>query len=125
MALLKKSIIALFISTLMLGSVQSVMAAKKDKAIQTLTDVIALNVATIEAMEAGEDAETVGALLKETKQASKSVVISGPADVNKQRGSGRIKKSRKAYRAGDTPKAIKLAKEALVFYKKAKAVHFD
>ncbi|KAF3981123.1 MAG: hypothetical protein HFP81_08580 [Methylococcales symbiont of Hymedesmia sp. n. MRB-2018] len=125
MTLLKKSIIALFVSILMLGSMQSVMAMEASAPAQTLADVIDLNKQTIAAMKAGDTAEKVGALLKATKQASKSVVISGPADLNKQKGSMKLKRSRKAYRAGDTVEAIRLAEEALDKYKKAKSVHFN
>lgn len=104
---------------------QSVMAMEASAPAQTLADVIDLNKQTIAAMKAGDTAEKVGALLKATKQASKSVVISGPADLNKQKGSMKLKRSRKAYRAGDTVEAIRLAEEALDKYKKAKSVHFN
>jgi hypothetical protein len=122
---LKKSIIALFVSILMLGSAQSVMAMEASGPVQTLADVIDLNKQTIAAMKAGDDAEKISALLKETKQASKSVVISGPADLNKQKGSGLLKKSRRAHRAGNSVDAIRLAEEALAKYQKAKDIHFD
>ncbi len=124
---LKKLIVTLFASILMLGSAQSVMAQTMEKSApdQTLSDVIKLNEETIAAMKSGAEYSEVAALLKATKQASKTVVISGPADLRKQKGSGRIKKSRKAYRAGDVEKAIKMAEEALDYYKKAKAVHFN
>lgn len=71
------------------------------------------------------DLSRISSLLKAAKQASKSVVISGPADLNKQRGSSRIKKSRRAFRKGNMQEAIKLAEEGLNYYKKAKAIHFD
>lgn len=104
---------------------QSVMAMEASGPVQTLADVIDLNEQTIAAMKAGDNAEKVGALLKATKQASKSVVISGPADLNKQKGSMKLKKSRRAYRAGDTVEAVRLAEEALAKYKKAKSIHFN
>lgn len=122
MALLKKLIMAFLMSVAMLVA-PSVMAAE-DGPLQTLVDVIALNQETIDAMKSGADEAKVSALLKETKQASKSVVISGPADLRKQKGSGKIKKSRKAYRAGDVEKAIALAEEALDYYKEAKKIAF-
>jgi len=127
MTSMKKLIVTLFLSILMLGSAQSVMAQQMEasRPAETLADVIKLNEETIAAMKSGADYSEVAALLKATKQASKTVVISGPADLRKQKGSGRIKKSRKAYRAGDVEKAIKMAEEALDYYKKAKAVHFN
>ncbi len=121
MFLLKKLIVTLFVSILMLGSAQAFEPANPE---QTIGDVIDLNAQTIAAMQAGESAETVGALLKATKQSSKSVVISGPADVNKQRGGMSLRKSRRAFRDGDTEKAIKLATDALNYYKKAQSIAF-
>lgn len=125
MTFFKRLIAALFVSILMLGATQSVMAKESEKPVQTLADVIKLNQETITAMQNGDDAKKVGALLKATKQASKSVVISGPADVSKQKAGMRIRKSRKAFRKGNTEEAIKLAEEALTHYKKAKAMHFE
>lgn len=112
----------LLLSVAMLGT-QSIMAAEDAPAV-TLTDVIMLAGETIEAMKNNEGEDKIAALLKATKQASKSVVISGPADLNKQRASMRIKKSRKAFRKGEMEKAIELAEEGLDYYKKAKAIHF-
>lgn len=139
----KKIISAIFVGLLLLGG-QSVMAAGKEKPTQTLRDVIDINEQTIVALQADIKGKIVGKclgmhakkdrtnclkvtligkLLKATKQASKSVSISGPADLHKGRGSRAIKKSRKAYRKGESAKALKLAQEALVHYKKAKASH--
>lgn len=124
MTLLKKILMALFLSVAMLGTSQSVLAGEYE-ASQTLADVIVLGEATVAAMKNNEEAEKVLALLKETKQSAKSVVISGPADLQKQRGNAKIKKSRKAYRAGDLDKAEALAVEGLNYYKAAKAAHFN
>lgn len=119
----KKLMMVLFVSLLMFTTTQSI-AEKKGAPTQTLDDVVALNAETIEAMKNNASFDEVSALLKATKQASKSVVISGPADLYKQKASSRIKKSRKAYRNGDLEEAIKLAEEGLEYYKKSKAKHF-
>lgn len=126
MALLKKLIMAFFISTAMLvAATPSVMAMESSQPDATLGDVIKSAEATIAAMKSGEESTKVRMLLKETKQLSKTVVISGPADIPRTKANARIKKSRKAYRAGDMEKAIKLAEEALDLYKVAKSKHFD
>ncbi len=121
MFLLKKLVVTLFVSILMLSSAQAFEPAESE---QTLTNVIDLNAQTIAAMKAGESAETVAALLKATKQSSKSVVISGPADLNKQRGGMALRKSRRAFRDGDLEKAIELATDAINYYKKAQSIAF-
>lgn len=124
MALLKKIIMALFISVAMLATAPATMAVEVGQKV-TLNDVIDLAEQTLAAMENGDDKEKILALLKETKQASKSIVISGPADLPRSKANGKIKKSRKAFRKDDTGKAIKLAAEAIEYYKKAKAKHFN
>lgn len=118
---LKKLIMALFASILMLGTTQSVMAAPNDKTIQ---DVIKSNQELIKAMNSDADAETISALLKQTKQYAKSFTItSGKADVQKTKGNQRITAARKAHRKGKKEAAKKLAEEALPYYKKAAALH--
>lgn len=126
MALLKKLIMAFFISTAMLVvATPSVMAKESSTPEATLDDVIKSAEATVAAMKSGEESEKVRALLKETKQLSKSVVISGPADIPRSKANAKIKKSRKAYRAGDLEKAIKMAEEGLELYKTSRAKHFN
>jgi hypothetical protein len=126
MALLKKFIMAFFISTAMLvAATPSAIAMEKSGTDATLDDVIKSAEATLVAMKEGAEKTEVGMLLKETKQLSKSVVISGPADIPRTKANAKIKKSRKAYRAGDTEKAIKLAEEALDLYKAARTKHFN
>ncbi len=125
MALLKKFIMAFFISTAMfVAATPSVMAMESSEPNASLSDVIKSAEATIAAMKSDEEATTVRMLLKETKQLSKTVVISGPADIPRTKANAKIKKSRKAYRAGDKEKAIKLAEEGLELYKVAKAKAF-
>jgi hypothetical protein len=123
MSLLKKLALTIFMMFTMLVAAPSVIA--QEAPTQTLTDVIALAEETISAMKAGEADDKVLALLKETKQASKSIVISGPADIPRSKANMKIKKSRRAFRKGEKEKAIKLAEKGLDLYKKAKAKHFD
>lgn len=119
--IMKNIIIAFFISVAMFG-IMPVMAKEKT---QTLADVIDLSKQTLKAMQNNLDKNQVLSLLKAAKQASKSVVISGSADVKKQRGSTRIKRARRAYRDGKTEEAKQLMNEAINYYKEAKAAHFN
>lgn len=123
MALLKKFIMAFLISVAMFATAPSVMAAEGGPK-ETLADVIKYNIETIEAMKNGDDRDSVLALLKKTKQTSKSIVISGPADLPRSKANIKIKKSRKAYRKDDMEAALSFAEEALELYKKAKNKHF-
>ncbi len=125
MALLKKLIMAIFISITMLATVPAALAVEGGAPASKLSDVLSGMEEVIAAMKSGEAEDKVLALLKETKQHSKAIVISGPADMLKQKGSAKIKKSRRAYRTGEIEKAIGLAEEALEYYKKAKAKHFN
>jgi len=130
MALLKKVVIALFISTAMLATAPSVIAAGKI-ANQSPEAVLGAFDAAITAVEAAqtalvsnEDKDTVLGLMKEAKQ-TLNQIESATVNREKERANGFLKKSRSAFRKGDQEKAEKLMAEAVAKFISLKQIYLN
>jgi hypothetical protein len=130
MSLLKKVVLAGFISTAMLATAPSVMAAGK-QANQTQEGVAIALDSTVEAveavlagLEAGVDMETGLALFKAAKQSSKTIE-SASVYALRARAQGALKKARSAFKKGETEKSIELTKVALEKFKGVRTAYHN
>ncbi len=131
MSLLKNIFLSTFMSVALLVTSFSAHAAEdllpgltKEGVSQAMATVIETTDQIIKGLENGTDTDELLAMYKTTKQTAKMIVISGTADVPRSKGNSRMKKSRKAMKAGDTKKAIELAEKALEYYKTMEKKHF-
>ncbi|MCF7970392.1 MAG: hypothetical protein K9L22_04415 [Methylococcaceae bacterium] len=132
MSLLKKVVLAGFISTAMLATAPSVMAKPAGKqANQTqegvaiaLDDTVAAAEETLAALKAGVDMETGLALFKKTKETSKTIE-SATVYVLRARAQGTLSKARSAFKKGDNEEAIKLMTAALEEFEGVKSAYFN
>jgi DNA-binding XRE family transcriptional regulator len=119
MTLLRNSILAFFVSIVMMSS--TVIAEEEisqESVIEALNKTIELSEETVSAIENGAKAEDIERLYRKIKRTVKGVIISdSKSAVPKSKAAKRIRKSRKAFRKGDFEKAAKLAAEAVKFYK--------
>ncbi len=124
MDFLKKILPAVFVSIAMLVTVPAMAAGKIENATteevsQAIDDAIRLSGEALEAMENGADVDTVLALVKSTKQASKRIE-SNVVDRLRSQANSRLAKARMAYKKGDSEKAKALMTEAAKLYKEVK-----
>ncbi len=124
MDLLKKLVLAFFMSFAMLVIAPTAMAAPAGKVanqtqaevVQSLIDTVNVSEETLAAMKSGADKDAVMALLKKTKQTAKriesAVVLS-----DRDRALARVNKARSAYKKGDTAEAEELMAEAVERFK--------
>ena len=123
MGLLKKLVMAFFVSFAMLAVAPSAIAAGKvqnqtqAEVAQSLTDTITVAEETLAAMKSGADKETVMALLKKTKQTAKTIE-SSVVLANRDRALGKVKKARSAYKKDQHEKAEELMGQAVDKFKK-------
>jgi Zn-dependent oligopeptidase len=126
MAILKKVLSAAIISTAMLTSAPTVMAAGKiEKA--TMADVteaveeaVRLSDETVAAIKEGAEKDTIMNLFKETKQASKKIE-SNVVDRLRQKANETLRKARSKYKKGETEEALTLMTKAAKIFKDIKA----
>ncbi|WP_428355417.1 hypothetical protein [Methyloprofundus sp.] len=124
MNLLKKLVLAFFVSFAMLAVAPSAMAGKQEnqtqaQVAQSLTDTVTAAEETLAAMKSGADKETVMALLKKTKQTAKTIE-SSVVLANRDRALGKVKKARSAYKKDQHAKAEELMTQAVDKFKKVK-----
>ncbi|WP_031434598.1 hypothetical protein [Methylomarinum vadi] len=126
MDLLRKVLLAVFVSVAMFATAPATMAAGKienataEEVSQAIEDAISNSEKAVAAMQSGADEDTVLGLLKATKQASKRIE-SNVVDRLRSKANSRIAKSRSAFRKGDKEKAQALATEALDIFKEVKS----
>jgi len=128
MSLLKKVVLAGFISTAMLATAPSAMAKVGKQANQTqagvavaLDDTVAAAEATLADLRNGIDLEAGLASFKTVKQLSKTIE-SSTVYAQRARAQGALKKARSAFKKGQNEKAIELMEVAV---KKFKGVRTD
>ena len=127
MGLLKKLVLAFFVSFAMLATVPSAMAKPagkvenqtQDEVEQSLTDTVDAAEAALAAMKDGTDKETTMALLKKTKQTAKTIE-SSVVLADRDRALGKVSKARGAYKKGQHEKAEELMEQAVKGFKKVK-----
>lgn len=129
MTLLKKLILAFFISTAMLITASPVLAGKvENPTAQEVTKAIEDTLAGAEniviALGDGTEKNEVLALFKATKQFSKGIIFN-PIDKLRQRAGFRMVKSRSALKKGNIEEAIEFANKAVKIYKKLQQEHKD
>ena len=130
MSLLKKVVIALFVSTAMLATAPSAMAAGKieNQSPEAVLGAFDVAIASVEAaqtaMESGADKDKVLGLMKEAKQ-NLNRIESAVINREKERANGLLKKSRSAYRKGESEKAKKLMSETVAKFVSLKKIYTD
>ena len=125
MSLLKKLVMAFFISVAMLATAPSAFAKPLGKVqnqtpagvVQALADTIAIAEETLAAMKSGVDKETVMALLKKTKQTGKTIE-SSVVLANRDRALSKVRKARSAYKKDQHAKAEEIMEQAVDKFKK-------
>ncbi|OQK16090.1 hypothetical protein AU255_13350 [Methyloprofundus sedimenti] len=132
MDLLKKLVLAFFVSFAMLAAAPSAMAKPAGKVEnqtqaeveQSLTDTVDAAEAALAAMKDGTDEETVMQLLKKTKQTAKTIE-SSVVLADRDRALGKVAKARGAYKKGQHEKAEELMEQAVERFKKVKAKYHN
>ncbi|SHE22265.1 hypothetical protein [methanotrophic endosymbiont of Bathymodiolus puteoserpentis (Logatchev)] len=132
MSLLKKVVLAGFISTAMLATAPSVMAKPAGKqenqtsegVARALDSAVAAAEATLQGLKDGVDMETGLALFKHTKQESKTIesAVVKPARAKAQSS---LSKARSAFKKGNTEEAIKIMTVAVERFKKVKSIYYN
>lgn len=125
MGLLKKLVLAFFVSFAMLATAPSAMAKPAGKVAnqtqaeveQSLLDTIAVAEETLAAMKDGTDKDTVVAMLKKTKQTAKTIE-SSVVLADRDRALSKVSKARSAYKKDQHEKAEELMTDAVQRFKK-------
>lgn len=118
MALLKKVVIALFVSTAMLATAPSAIAAGKieNQSPEAVLGAFDVAISSVEAaqtaLESGADKDTVLGLMKEAKQ-NLNRIESAVINREKERANGLLKKSRSAFKKGNIEDAKTLMAETV------------
>jgi ketopantoate reductase len=125
MILLKKLVLALFVSIALLATTSTVMAEKEisqASVLKALNETISTSEEIVSALNSGADAEVIENLYRKVKTIVKGVIVSdSKSAVPRAKANKRIKQSRKAFRNNDMEKAATFASEAVNYYKKTKA----
>ena len=129
---LKKLVLALFVSISMLATIPSAAAKPAGKienqspegVLQAFDDAISAVEAAQTALEAGEDKDTVLALMKEAKQ-ELNRIESATVNREKERANGHLKKSRSALKKGDTEKAKAHMVDAVAKFISLKKIYLE
>lgn len=128
MDLFKKILLAVFVGTAMIATAPVTLAAgkienaTKEEVAEAIVEAIDLSEKALAAVKAGESKETVMALLKSTKQASKRIE-SNIVDRLRSKANSRVSKARSAYKKGDMAKAEALLAEAVETFKEVQTKH--
>lgn len=128
MALLKKLLLAVFVTVVMFATAPATMAAGKiEKATiaevtEAIKEAISLSEETLAALQSGAEKDKVLGLYKSTKQASKRIE-SNIVDRLRAKANSRVKKSRSAYLKEDNAKAEELMTEAIKIFNEVQAKH--
>ena len=128
MALLKKLLLAVFVSVAMFATAPATMAAGKiEKATiadvtEAIKEAISLSEETLAALQSGAEKDKILGLYKSTKQASKKIE-SNIVDRLRSKANSRVKQSRSAYLKEDNAKAEELMTEAIKIFKEVQVKH--
>ena len=126
MDLLKKVILALFVSISMFAVAPAVMAevevASTEEVAEAIEDSIKLSEQTLAALKANEPKDSVLALFKSTKTASKKIV-STPVERTRFKASQKLAKARLAFKKGDTEEAVELMTEVIELFEDVQKIH--
>ena len=125
MAIFKNLVLALFVSITMLATISTAIAEEEitqESVLKALDNTISTSEEIVSALQSGADADIIEKLYRKVKKTIKAVVISdSKSAVPRAKGNKRMQQSRKAFRKGDIDKAVELASEGIVFYKKTKS----
>ncbi|SMG62360.1 conserved hypothetical protein, secreted [methanotrophic bacterial endosymbiont of Bathymodiolus sp.] len=132
MSLLKKLVLAFFVSFAMLATAPSVMAKPAGKVAnqsqaevaQSLTDTVTIAEETLAAMKSGADKDTVLALIKKTKQTAKTIE-SSVVLAKRDRALSKVAKARGAYKKDRHEKAEELMEQAVKGFKDVKTLYHN
>jgi hypothetical protein len=132
MSLLKKLVLAFFVSFAMLATAPSVMAKPAGKVAnqsqaevaQSLTDTVTIAEETLAAMKSGADKDTVLALIKKTKQTAKTIE-SSVVLAKRDRALSKVAKARGAYKKDQHEKAEELMEQAVKGFKDVKTLYHN
>ncbi len=129
MSLLRKLVLALSLSTAMMSVAPTAMAGKiahqtAAEAVQAIDDTLEQAELALEAIKAGGDVKSVLAVLKTTKQFTKTIE-SATTYSTREKALGKLSKARRYYKKGDQEKALVEMEKALVLYKKIKTMYHD
>ena len=126
MDLLKKVILALFVSLSMFAVAPAVMAEievpSTEEVAEAIEDSIKLSEQTLAALKANEPKDSVLALFKSTKTASKKIE-STPVERTRFKASQKLAKARLAFKRGDTEEAVELMTEVIELFKEVQKIH--
>jgi len=128
MAILKKVLLAAFVSTAMITTAPVTIAAGKiEKATpqevkEAIVETISLSEETLAAVESGAEKEAVLDLFKRTKQSSKRIE-SNIVDRLRQTANSRLSKARSAYRKDDKETTIGLMTEVVQRFNEIQKKH--
>jgi len=127
MDLLKKVILALFVSISMFAVTPAVMAevpepASMEEVAESIEEAIKFSEQTLEALKANESKGSVLALFKSTKKESKKIE-STPVERTRSKASQRMAKARLLFKKGNSPEAIELMTEVVELFKEVQTIH--
>jgi len=127
MDLLKKLILALFVSISMFAIAPAVMAdvpepASREEVIESIEEAIKFSEQTLAALKANESKKSVLVLFKATKKESKKIE-STPVERTRSKASQRMAKARLAFKKGNSEKAEELMTEVVELFKEVQNIH--
>lgn len=127
MDLLKKVILALFVSISMFAISPAAMAgvpepATREEVIESIEKAIDFSEQTLAALKANESKKSVLALFKATKKESKKIE-STPVERTRSKASQKMSKARLAFKKGDSDKAVALMTEVVEHFKEVQNIH--
>ena len=127
MDLLKKVILALFVSISMFAIAPAAMAevpepASREEVVESIEEAIKLSGETLAALKANESKADVLAIFKATKKESKKIE-STPVERTRFKASQKMAKARLAFKKGDSEKAIALMTEVVELFEEVQKIH--
>ena len=128
MAILKKVLLAVFVSMAMIATAPVTIAAGKiekataQEVVEAIKDTISLSEETLAAVESGAEKEAVLELFKKTKQASKRIE-SNIVDRLRQTANARLRKARSAFKQDDKETTIAFMTEVVQRFKEIQKKH--
>ncbi|MBE0470320.1 MAG: hypothetical protein IBX55_12540 [Methyloprofundus sp.] len=125
MDLLKKVILALFISISMFAIAPSVMAAEApstEEVAEAIEESIKLSGQTLAALKANESKDSILALFKATKTESKKI-DSTPVERTRFKASQKMDKARLAFKKGNSAEAEELMTEVVELFAEVQRIH--
>ncbi len=127
MDLLKKVILALFVSISMFAIAPAAMAdvpepASREEVVESIEQAIKLSGETLAALKENESKKSVLALFKATKKESKKIE-STPVERTRSKASQKMAKARLSFKKGDSEKSIELMTEVVELFEEVQKIH--